>query len=217
MNTNENNEYWTEVKEVKGLWGEFYLNRAMNKTQGAHSYTGEYRKGCAFLFSRIHIPSYADKETGEEKTTEIDTLMVSQKGIFVCEVKSWSGKAGIFGEKEGQRWFQVKASGERGGNTTGNPFRQNEHHIKYLRRFLSQNYNHAINSVVLLTDASEQSEGRVNWKGDENIEGLFFNSSEVVDYCNRLPFILSGDDVRFIASKLNQLSHAGNSETGSTK
>lgn len=207
MENDHKKQFFKDLKEVKGLWGEHYLNKAFNSSLGAHRYKDDSTDGTSFLFSRIHIPSWYDNEIDELKTTEIDTLVVTQKGIFVCEVKSWSGKAGIFGEKDGQKWFQVKQSGERGGNTTGNPFRQNEHHIKYLAKFLGNNAKAAIHSIVLLTDASINGESRVKWMGDK-VDGLFFNSAEVMDYCANLPYVIPSDTVREIAQNLSQLEQS---------
>jgi hypothetical protein len=42
----------------------------------------------------------------------------------------------------------------------------------------------------------------------DKVDGLFFNSAEVMDYCASLPYVIPGDTVREIAQKLSQLEQS---------
>ena len=75
------------------------------------------------------------------KTTEIDLLYVTQKGIFVIESKNYSGF--IFGSEKNQHWASTLYMGKdwRGRKKVEkhqfyNPIWQNNTHIRYLKRFL---------------------------------------------------------------------------------
>lgn len=65
----------------------------------------------------------------EKKSTQIDLLVVSRYGIFVIEVKNWTGK--IYGTEESLNW-QVYNKGYR--NEYYNPIRQNNGHLNSLRK-----------------------------------------------------------------------------------
>lgn len=65
----------------------------------------------------------------EKKSTQIDLLVVSRYGIFVIEVKNWSGK--IYGTEESLNW-QVYNKGYR--NEYYNPIRQNNGHLNSLKK-----------------------------------------------------------------------------------
>lgn len=187
---------------LRGAWGEYHLNAKLNQELSAIRYETN-PSGNTFLFSQIEIPSYFIRKTQEQKYTEIDSLLVCQRGIFSFEVKSWSGSAGLFGERNGKQWFQVNAGGKHGGNTTGNPFGQNNHHLKYLANFTK---GVTPKGAVLLVDADPFSLKQVKWQG-EDIADLFLNVDDLITWVKRLPVSLSGNSVREIARRLNTLNH----------
>ena len=65
-------------------------------------------------------------------TTELDVLMVHEKGIFVFESKNYSGW--IFGAADQQKWTQCLPNGEK--NHFYNPLKQNATHCAALSAFL---------------------------------------------------------------------------------
>ena len=107
-----------EIAKTKGQVGEFLAFNNLNTIPG--------NKG---LLRNLYIP----KENGE--TTEIDCLMIHQKGLFVIEAKNYSGH--IYGSPNDQKWTQVLRRNVH--NSFYNPIKQNEGHIKNLRIFLSNN------------------------------------------------------------------------------
>lgn len=76
-------------------------------------------------------------ETIKQETTEIDVLLLTQKGIFVFEAKNYTGW--IFGDDTSRNWTQTLPQGK--GKKAQkfkffNPILQNEHHIKVLKETL---------------------------------------------------------------------------------
>ena len=91
------------------------------------------------MLQNVYIP----KRNGE--TTEIDLLYITEKGIFVIESKNYSGY--IFGSETNRSWTSTYYAGKTwlGQRKVEkhhfyNPVWQNETHIKYLRKFLTNTY-----------------------------------------------------------------------------
>lgn len=78
------------------------------------------------VLKNIYVP-YRDK------TSEIDLLMIHEKGIFVFESKNYSGW--IFGNISQLKWTQSLQNGEK--YHFYNPIRQNQTHIKALSEYLN--------------------------------------------------------------------------------
>ena len=85
--------------------------------------------GAKFLFN-LYLP----KENNE--TTEIDVIMISNKGIFVFESKNYSGW--IFGNEKHRFWTQTLPAGFRRSHKEQfyNPIMQNYTHIEYLKKIV---------------------------------------------------------------------------------
>ena len=68
----------------------------------------------------------------ENQTTQIDLLLIGEKGIYVVEVKTYKD-AKIYGDGKRNTWYYY-----RGGQKYEiySPYKQNQNHIKYLKRFL---------------------------------------------------------------------------------
>jgi restriction system protein len=81
---------------------------------------GIYRK-----FDNLIIPDFSG-------STQVDHTLVSAFGIFVIEVKNYTGI--IIGNPDDANWMQVTWSGPR---QFQNPLRQNYRHIRALSAFLS--------------------------------------------------------------------------------
>ena len=76
---------------------------------------------------------------------QIDFLCISNKGIFVIEVKNWLGK--ITGDYNDEIWHSQK---NYAFNDQKNPVRQNEWHIDVLKRFIKQSMTYY--SIIVFTD-----------------------------------------------------------------
>lgn len=82
------------------------------------------------LLKNLYIPSHGG-------TTEMDTLLLHQSGIYVLESKNIAGE--ITGHLEDERWNQrLNARTE---HTFHNPIQQNAGHIRALKHFLKDNFS----------------------------------------------------------------------------
>jgi hypothetical protein len=122
----------------KGVIGERNIYRKLGYLE---------RSGARFLFN-LYLPK------GNGRTTEIDVLMIHQKGLFVFESKNLDGW--IFGDAKRDVWVQTLPQG------TGmparkeyfyNPLKQNDAHIFALNKFLGRNDNPY--SIIVFSDQCE--------------------------------------------------------------
>lgn len=130
------NEY-SAIKNDAGKYGEYLIYKNLQTLEG---------NGGKFLFN-LYIPKTDDK------TTEIDILLICTKGIFVFESKNYSGW--IFGSETNKNWTQTLPSGWRGDchkERFYNPIMQNATHIKYLRYLVGENI--PIKSIIVFSDRS---------------------------------------------------------------
>ena len=107
---------WSTVKKDLGKYGEYLIYKQLKK----------YEESKAKLLFNIYVPNELNT------LTEIDVLMIHEKGIFVIESKNYSGW--IFGNERDKKWTQVLANGDK--NYFFNPILQNKIHIKCLSKYL---------------------------------------------------------------------------------
>ena len=86
--------------------------------------------------------------TSSERTSQIDHVVVSTRGIFVIETKSLAGR--ITGSEHAQYWRQNLSSQSR---SIYNPLLQNAAHIRALRRILKGMDERLFISAVVFTEA----------------------------------------------------------------
>lgn len=103
--------------ENVGQFGEFSTEFAL---------TNGNLDGGLVVLKNIYVPYRG-------KTSEIDLLMIHEKGIFVFESKNYSGW--IFGSTDQLNWTQSLQNGEK--HRFYNPIRQNQTHIKALSEYLN--------------------------------------------------------------------------------
>ena len=103
--------------ENLGQFGEFSTEYAL---------TNDNLDGELVVLKNIYVP-YRDK------TSEIDLLMIHEKGVFVFESKNYSGW--IFGNANQLNWTQSLPNKEK--HQFYNPIRQNQTHIKALSEYLN--------------------------------------------------------------------------------
>ena len=90
------------------------------------------------LRDKIHIPEKQILRnvyvpTIDGKTSEIDILVVSRKGLLVFECKNYAGN--IYGDMKRKKWIQYLGKQK---NYFYNPFLQNKNHVKHLKKYLEQ-------------------------------------------------------------------------------
>lgn len=99
----------------KGFYGEFIL----------------YRKVCRIL-GKTFVLTNLYLENTHTDTTEIDVLAISNKCIYVFEMKNYGGY--IYGSQNDTYWTQ--AFNKRTKNQFYNPLRQNYAHVKAVEKYL---------------------------------------------------------------------------------
>lgn len=114
--------------ENAGQFGEFATEYAL---------TNKNLDGELVVLKNIYVPT-------QGKTTEIDLLMIHEKGIFVFESKNYSGW--IFGNADQLNWTQSLQNGDK--NKFYNPIRQNRTHIKALAAFLEKPVSEFVSYIV---------------------------------------------------------------------
>lgn len=116
--------------------------------------------------------------TQTDRTSQIDHVVVSVRGIFVVETKSIAGR--ITGSEHAQYWTQHLSSQSR---QIYNPILQNRAHLRALRRVLPRLDESLFTSVVVFTEA-----WRLDIKADDIVEPRRFLSDRIV----RRTFLPSG-------------------------
>ena len=109
------------------------------------------------LINQIHIPENQILRnvyipTADGKTSEIDLLVVSKKGILVFECKNYAGN--IYGDAKHTKWIQYLGKKK---SYFYNPFMQNRTHVKHLKKYLEKYGD--IPMVPMVTTIT-----RGNWK-----------------------------------------------------
>ena len=113
---------------IKGKIGEALAEEALNRFE-RYNYD-IYGK----TLSNVYIPK------SSTKTSEIDVIYITERGIFVIESKNYSGW--IFGRENDQYWTST-LPGRRGKaekNKFYNPLMQNAGHINNLSKYLNHYY-----------------------------------------------------------------------------
>lgn len=89
--------------------------------------------------------------TSDGKTSEIDLLVVSKKGLLVFECKNYGGN--IYGDAKRPKWIQYLG---RKKSYFYNPLMQNHAHVRHLKKYLKEFGDlPAISMVVTITRGNE--------------------------------------------------------------
>lgn len=110
----------------KGSFGEYLIKYALANVSG-------YNK----VLCNVYVPYNG-------KTSEIDVILIHEKGIFVFESKNYSGW--IFGELDNRYWTQYLSNKQK--NRFYNPIKQNTTHIKALSKYLGIDVSEFISYIV---------------------------------------------------------------------
>jgi len=129
----------------KGNYGEFILYRKI---------VGIFGKD--YVFTNVYLDN---KNTDH---TEVDVIALSNHGIYVFEMKNYSGY--IYGSEKDQYWTQVLNKYSK--HKFYNPLRQNYAHIKAIEKYLELNENEII-PVVVFSNNSKLS--KINVKKENHI------------------------------------------------
>lgn len=164
-----------DIEEQKRLWDE-----------RGKGYYGEFMVFCELykklvgnckILMNLNIPT-----TNQNKTTEIDLLLIHETGIYVFEVKHYKGT--IYGDDKGQVWTQYFRTVK--NKTFRNPMLQNEYHINALNYIFN---DIPIKSVIVFTNHDcnlkvKNSNPNINlctlYNINENLKNMFNKSSPLL-------------------------------------
>lgn len=162
----------------KGDYGEWLTEYALKNITG-------YKK----IIRNIYVPY-------NETTSEIDIVMIHEKGIYVFESKNYSGW--IFGSAEQQNWTQMLNKNSK--YQFYNPLKQNYTHITALSKFLNIKRDNFKSYIIFserceLKKVPENTESYIILKRDDIL-------SSIQDEISRKEKILTKDEVNNINEKL---------------
>lgn len=126
-----------DIEKQKQLWddrGKGYYGKFLVFYELYKNISGK----CKILMN-LNIP------VEDEKTTEIDLILIHETGLYVLEVKHYKGT--IYGKNTDSTWPQYFRTTK--NSTFKNPMLQNEYHIKALRNIFK---NIPIQSMIVFTN-----------------------------------------------------------------
>ncbi|MDE7345817.1 MAG: NERD domain-containing protein [Muribaculaceae bacterium] len=122
---------------------------------------GKLRKKDFIVLNDLMLPA------SNGRTSQIDHVVVSTRGIFVIETKNHAGR--ISGAEHAQYWQQHLSSQSRGFY---NPLLQNRSHLRAVRRLLPKADAELFSSIVVFTEA---------WRLDIKAEDIIIERSLLPD------------------------------------
>lgn len=136
---------------------------------------------------------------GDGRTSEVDMLFITQKGIFVIESKNFSGW--IFGSENSKTWT-VSYPGNRKEHFY-NPIMQNKSHIRYLEKFLGKNI--PIFSLIVFSDSCELMKVDVQ-SVDIKVVHRYDLIKTIAKICTEYPDVFTRQLVSYISQQLYPLT-----------
>ena len=171
------------LKKGRGFAGEFHMHQIVKEVSGEK-----------LILTNCYLP------TMNHHTTEVDLIMLHEKGIFVFECKNRGGK--IIGDEFDQDWTQVltRNNGEVLHHHFYNPMRQNQTHMNALAHYLNCSTHHFHSFIVFDADA-HFSENLLEDK-THVVTTLFHLSSELENYLEELPSVYSKGELKRMHTRL---------------
>lgn len=137
---------------------------------------------------------------GRGTTSQIDNILINRFGIFVIEVKNYSGK--IVGGESEHEWKQLFPGRKKHVRTFLNPIEQNKKHVDALRALLKKHPNLRYHSIVAFSDNCELEKSIPNVVHFSNLKAA------IRVYCKGVP-PLSADEVQQIANEIQSYNIPG--------
>lgn len=168
----------------KGKNGEYEIYRRLSSLE---------KQDCKFLFN-LYLP----KES--EKTTEIDALLITKKGIVVFESKNFSGW--IFGNESQRYWAQTlpQGKGKSRKEQFYNPVMQNDGHIAYLKKCLPD-FDIPVFSVITFSERCTLKRITVN-RNDVLVVKRDRIKNALQELFNRNPTVCTSEQINAIYTSL---------------
>ncbi|MDE6548324.1 MAG: NERD domain-containing protein [Muribaculaceae bacterium] len=148
-------------------WGVVWWRRGKARRSGKRGEKmvakelGRLKKKDYIVINDLMLPS------SNGRTSQIDHVVVSSRGIFVIETKNHAGR--ISGAEHAQYWQQHLSSQSR---SLYNPLLQNRSHLRAIRRLLPKMDAEFFSSMVVFTEA---------WRLDINADDIIIERSLLPD------------------------------------
>lgn len=176
--------------ENLGQFGEYSTEFAL---------TNHNLPGNLIVLKNVYVPY-------QGRTSEIDLLMIHEKGIFVFESKNYSGW--IFGRADQLNWTQSLQNGEK--HHFYNPIRQNRTHIKALSEYLSLPVSAFISYIVFSERCS------LKYVPNDTDDVIIVRRPEMLKklraYLHSPVSLYSYEDIQNLAQKLEPLTKSNEAE-----
>lgn len=130
----------------------------------------------------------------DEGTIENDNIILSNKGIFIVEVKNWgsSGKYDIEISKEG-KWYKLDKHSKEYQEYEKSPFEQNKLHIEGLEKLINNKLNKQSDDYIKVKGLVVMSNNIVNIKNQSDEE--VYRVSQINDYINSFTETLNDEEL----------------------
>lgn len=139
------------------------------------------------------------------KTTEIDIIVISEYGIFVIENKNYSGW--IFGSLKNEHWTETFPNGSK--FKFYNPLKQNYTHINTLKNYINEKYHNIIYSYIVFSGECELKKVPYN---SEFIKIIKTNQIfDILSESLKNKYI-TFEEIETLYNNLNQYAHASKEE-----
>ena len=183
--------------KIRGNTGESKVDRCLRKF-----------KGPGFAQTKdIMLPTRG-------KTSQIDNLLVSRYGVFVIEVKNYSGI--INGRERSSNWVQVFPGSSQKSREFYNPIWQNEGHIRALKELLGRSFPKLqYHNIVVFSDECKPPRipGVVTFRGLHNFLQASMHGSPVLtnEEVASIKAIIEKNNVKDRTQRTEHISYARDS------
>ena len=183
----------TEDKnKYRGSYGEWLTEYKIEK-----NITGYYQ-----MFKNIYVP-YLTKDK-EERTTEIDIIIIHETGLYIIESKNYSGW--IFGSENQKMWTQCLP--DRTRKQFYNPIRQNRTHIDILSKHIKIN-KERMKSFIVFSERCELKKVPKSTETFTIVKRENFTKA-ITNEISKKEITFTKKQVDFISSKIAKLTNASN-------
>ncbi len=128
--------FFMPASDVAGIQGERFTNYHLRPLLRNDEY----------LLTNLLIP------LKNGRTTEIDSVIISRKGIFCIETKNWAGQ--IYGNDTDEYWDQIYDDPYKANRRPKNPVIQNERHCSVLDHIFHGHFT-VEGAVIFVNDNAE--------------------------------------------------------------
>ena len=164
----------------KGVMGEYRVKNTLTRLFGKH---GVVFNGFICVDESFHNEEDAD----QQRTVEIDHIVVCDRGVLVIETKNYAGE--IYGRVEDREWTQVLGNGNV-RNKMHSPVFQNETHCHFVRKIIGGSI--PLRSIIVFVN-----------NNTDNIDAAeVVGLSSLSRYLKKLPIVLDRDRIPAIVEKL---------------